>query len=98
MTEQRLNEEKRGRGRPTQEKLRCQHCKRRKVREQFYNDAGSSTGKTNVCIDCNTEYCLLRNYRRMLKEKGHGTVREMIRTKLQQVHMLRKVLNEEGLA
>lgn len=90
--------EKRGRGRPMQEKLRCQHCKRRKARERFYNNRDSFTGKASVCIECNTEYCLLRSYRRMLKAKGHGAIRDMIRSKLQHVHMMRKVLNEQGLA
>ena len=73
-----LNEEKPKRGRPVQAKLRCQHCERNKARDKFYNDSGSPTGKSRVCIDCNTEYCMLRNYRRTLKTKGHGAIREMI--------------------
>ena len=83
------------RGRPIEAKLKCIHCKRRRPRDMFYANSGSNTGKANVCIPCNTEYCSLRKYRRILKTGGTEAICEMIRERHQQIWLMRRVLYEE---
>jgi hypothetical protein len=92
-----MEKEKRGRGRPKgtiKKKLRCQNCKRMRPRELFYEVECSSTGRASICKICNAENCLVRSYRRTLRNKGTQVLRDMIVEKTRQIYFLRKVLGE----
>jgi hypothetical protein len=89
--------EKRGRGRPVgtlQDKLSCQYCKELKPREEFYKCTGSNTGRTHVCIGCNTTFKSEQMFRKMLKTKGREAVANLLQKRIDQADVMVKVLKE----